>query len=132
MAAAPGVEVRAYSCDVRDPQQIADTWERVQADLGKVDILVNNAGTAKTGSFETLTDEEWQEDLDLKLFAAIRLARLALPGMRERRWGRVINVLNIGAKAPPSGRRTFGVDRHAGRLDASARGRRSSPGIEAA
>ena len=113
-AAAPEVEVRAYSCDVRDPRQINDTWERVQADLGKIDILVNNAGTSKTGRFEMLTDEEWQEDLDLKLFAALRFARLALPGMRERRWGRIINVLNSGAKAPRAGSAPTAVSRAAG------------------
>ena len=50
--------------------------------------------------FEQLTDEILQADLDQKLFAAIRLTRLVWPQMKERRWGRVINVLNIGAKAP--------------------------------
>ena len=68
--------------------------------FGQVDILVNNAGVSRSGAFETLTDERMQEDLDQKLFAAIRLTRLAWPQMKERRWGRVINVLNIGAKAP--------------------------------
>ena len=68
------------------------------ARLGRVDIVVNNAGTARTVSRRSPTP--WQEDLDLKLFAAIRLTRLAWPEMKERRWGRVINVLNIGAKAP--------------------------------
>jgi 3-oxoacyl-[acyl-carrier protein] reductase len=47
-----------------------------------------------------VTDEMWQADLDLKLFAQIRLARLVFPRMKQRRWGRIINVLNIGAKAP--------------------------------
>ena len=73
--------------------------------LGRVDILVNNAGTSQTGAFTTITDEVWQADLDLKLFAAIRLARLVWPQMAERRWGRIINVLNIGAKAPRGGQR---------------------------
>jgi 3-oxoacyl-[acyl-carrier protein] reductase len=70
------------------------------AELGKVDILVNNAGQSQAQAFETVTDEDWHNDLDLKLFAAIRLARLVMPQMRERKWGRIINVLNIGAKAP--------------------------------
>ena len=55
---------------------------------------------ADLSPFEEVSDEVWQADLDLKLFAAIRLARLALPGMKQRRWGRIINILNIGAKAP--------------------------------
>jgi len=64
--------------------------------------------------FEQITDAMWQEDLELKLFAAIRLARLALPGMKERRWGRIINVLNIGAKAPRAGGAPTAVSRAAG------------------
>ncbi len=113
-AAAPTVAVRAYPCDVRDAKQIRETWERVCADLGKIDILVNNAGTSKAGAFEALSDEDWQEDLELKLFAAIRFARLALPGMKERRWGRVINVLNTAAKAPRAGSAPTAVSRAAG------------------
>ena len=56
----------------------------------------------------------WQADLDLKLFAAIRLTRLAWPQMQERRWGRVINVLNIGAKAPRAASAPTSVSRAAG------------------
>ena len=65
------------------PQPIAATWKKVEADFGKVDILVNNAGISHAKPFDTVTDEDWQGDLDLKLFAAIRLCRLALPGMRS-------------------------------------------------
>src|ERR687888_171597 len=54
----------------------------------EVDILVNNAGISHAKPFETVTDEDWQGDLDLKLFAAIRTIRAVLPGMRERKWGR--------------------------------------------
>ncbi len=64
--------------------------------------------------FETVTDEIWQEDLELKLFAAIRLTRLTFPQMKERRWGRVINVLNIGAKAPRANGAPTAVSRAAG------------------
>jgi NAD(P)-dependent dehydrogenase (short-subunit alcohol dehydrogenase family) len=82
--------------------------------LGRVDILVNNAGGSKTGRFEDLTDEDWLGDLELKLFAAIRLCRLVLPGMKERRWGRIINVLNIGARAPSARGAPTHVSRAAG------------------
>ena len=106
--------VQAYSCDVSDAGQIGTMFEAVIADLGKVDILVNNAGSSVTGPFEEVSDEVWQADLDLKLFAAIRLARLALPGMKERRWGRIINILNIGAKAPRAAGAPTVVTRAAG------------------
>ena len=105
----------AYSCDVSKAQPIIDTIKKVQTDLGKVDILVNNAGISHAKPFDTVTDEDWQGDLDLKLFAAIRLTRAVLPGMRERKWGRIVNVLNIGAKAPGAD----STDRKSTRLNSS-------------
>lgn len=82
--------------------------------FGKIDIVVNNAGIAQTGPFASISDEIWQADFDLKLFAAIRLTRLVWPQLVERRWGRVINVLNIGAKAPKAASGPTSVSRAAG------------------
>ena len=104
----------AYSCDVSKAEPITDTFKKVVADFGKVDIVVNNAGISHAKPFDTVTDEDWQGDLDLKLFAAIRLCRAALPGMRERKWGRIVNVLNIGAKAPNANSTPTSVSRAAG------------------
>ena len=59
-------------------------------------------------------DDDWQHDFDLKLFAAIRLSRLALPGMKQRCFGRIINTLNTGAKAPAAGTAPTAVTRAAG------------------
>ena len=64
--------------------------------------------------FEKLTDDIMQKDLEHKLFAAIRLIRLVSPQMKERRWGRIINVLNIGAKAPRANSMPTSVSRAAG------------------
>jgi NAD(P)-dependent dehydrogenase (short-subunit alcohol dehydrogenase family) len=82
--------------------------------FGKIDIIVNNAGTSRTAAFEKVTDEMWREDFDQKLFSAIRLTQLAWPQMKERRWGRVINTLNIGAKAPRAASAPTSVTRAAG------------------
>lgn len=75
---------------------------------------MNNAGTSQTDTFTEISDETWQADIDLKLMAAVRLCRLAMPGMQERRWGRIINVLNVGAKAPWGGSAPTAVTRAAG------------------
>ncbi|KAF0104112.1 MAG: short-chain dehydrogenase/reductase SDR [Rhodospirillaceae bacterium] len=107
-------KIEAYSCDVAKAAPIADTFKKIEAEFGKVDIVVNNAGISHAKSFETVTDEDWQGDLDLKLFAAIRLSRAAIPGMRERKWGRIVNVLNIGAKAPTANSTPTSVSRAAG------------------
>src|SRR5712671_3288221 len=98
----------------RSPDTLAEAKQRIQAGAkGKIDILVNNAGQATRGPSVELTDEMWQSDLDLKLFAQIRLARLVFPQMKDRRWGRIINVLNIGAKAPSADSAPTSVSRAA-------------------
>jgi 3-oxoacyl-[acyl-carrier protein] reductase len=109
-----GLNVRDYVCDVSTASDIAKAHDRITADLGGIDILVNNAGTARTVAFENITDEAWQEDLDLKLFAAIRFSRLVWPGMKARKWGRIINVLNTFAKAPAASSAPTSVSRAAG------------------
>jgi len=113
-ATAQGATAVPIPCDVSKATEVAAGFAAAEAALGGIDIVVNNAGTSVRGRFETVTDEIWQADLDLKLFAAIRFCRLAFPGMRARRWGRVINVLNTGAKAPPAEGSPTAVSRAAG------------------
>lgn len=107
-------KVMGLACDVSKAEDITRAFAGVIADLGKVDILVNNAGQSQASAFTEITDAVWQADLDLKLFASIRLCRLAMPAMMERRWGRIINVLNLGAKAPRAGGAPTAVSRAAG------------------
>ena len=92
--------VAAIQADVAVAADLRRAYDEAMTQFGKIDIVVNNAGTSRTGAFEEITDEVWREDFDQKLFAAIRLTRLVWPQMKERRWGRVVNTLNIGAKAP--------------------------------
>jgi NAD(P)-dependent dehydrogenase (short-subunit alcohol dehydrogenase family) len=106
--------ITAIPCDVAKPDQCQHAYDAAKQAFGKIDILVNNAGVSRAMPFEQITDEIWQEDFELKLFAAIRLARLVFPQMKERRWGRIINVLNIGAKAPRAGGAPTVVSRAAG------------------
>jgi NAD(P)-dependent dehydrogenase (short-subunit alcohol dehydrogenase family) len=109
-----GAAVASYVCDVSDPDQILETHAKLEADLGPVDILVNNAGQSAAMPFANITDAAWQNDLDLKLFAAIRFTRLVWPHMQGARWGRIINVLNTAAKAPPPHSAPTSVTRAAG------------------
>jgi 3-oxoacyl-[acyl-carrier protein] reductase len=107
-------KVETFSCDVAKADAIQKTFDAVIQTFGKADILINNAGQSRAMPSDQITDEIWQEDLDLKLFAAIRLARLVWPGMKERKWGRIINVLNTGAKAPRANGAPTSVSRAAG------------------
>ena len=106
--------VAVFPCDVSKAAVVARAHEGAVETFGNIDILVNNAGESKAMPFANITDEVWQADLDLKLFAAIRTCRLVLDGMKARKWGRIINVLNIGAKAPRAGGAPTAVSRAAG------------------
>jgi NAD(P)-dependent dehydrogenase (short-subunit alcohol dehydrogenase family) len=68
--------------------------------LGGVDILVNNAGRAHPGTFETLTDDDWKSDLDVKLFSMIRCSREVLPHLRARGGGRIVNIGAVYGRYP--------------------------------
>ena len=111
---AKGGRVATFVCDVSKADDIQKTFDGVVKTFGKVDILINNAGQSRAMPSEQITDEIWHEDLELKLFAAIRFSRLVWAGMKQRHWGRIINVLNLGAKAPRAGGAPTAVSRAAG------------------
>ena len=97
---ATGGEIKAVTADVSVPEQIESLFQTLIDAYGRLDILVNNAGTSAAGHFGDVTDEAWQTDLDLKLYGAIRCSRLAIPHMRAQGGGRIINITNLGGKAP--------------------------------
>ena len=113
-AGAPKARIVAIPADIGTAEGCEAAFAAAEKALGQIDILVNNAGTSQRGPFLEVSDALWQNDLDLKLFATIRLARLAWPGMQARKWGRIINVLNVGAKAPPAEGAPTAVTRAAG------------------
>ena len=106
--------VIGVQADVGVAVDIQRGYDEVMKAFGKVDIIVNNAGTSRAMPFEKVTDEILHGDIEQKLFAAVRLIRLVSPQMKERRWGRIINVLNIGAKAPRPNSMPTSVSRAAG------------------
>ncbi|MBP1883769.1 SDR family oxidoreductase [Sinorhizobium mexicanum] len=106
--------IEGFVCDVARPQDTTDAYERLMTAFGKIDILVNNAGQSRLSTFENITDEMWQEDIEQKLMGAIRMTRHVWPQMKERRWGRVINVLSINAKQQRAGGAPTTVTRAAG------------------
>lgn len=112
--AAPTSTVVGLTCDVRDADALRTAHAAAVETIGPIDILVNNAGTSAAKPFLDVSDDDWQNDLDLKLLAAARLARLCIPSMQDRKWGRIINVLNTAAKAPPARSAPTSVSRAAG------------------
>lgn len=124
---AAGGQVHAVSADVSQPQDCERLIAEAVRVFGGVDILINNAGTSATGEFESVTDEKWQSDFDLKLFGAIRLTRLVLPIMKSRGGGRIVNVTNIGAKAPGARSMPTTVTRAAGQAMSKALSKEYAP-----
>jgi 3-oxoacyl-[acyl-carrier protein] reductase len=112
--AGTNTRVIGVQADVGTAGGVQRAYDEAMAAFGKVDIMINNAGTSRAGPFEAMSDDVLQTDLELKLFAAVRFCRLVLPQMKERRWGRIINVLNIGAKAPRAASAPTSVTRAAG------------------
>jgi NAD(P)-dependent dehydrogenase (short-subunit alcohol dehydrogenase family) len=81
--------------------------------FGRVDCLVNNLGFAEIRRFDELTDADWQRSWDLNVMSAVRAIRAALPGMRERGAGAIVNVSSTAAKRPSSGMPDYSVTKAA-------------------
>jgi 3-oxoacyl-[acyl-carrier protein] reductase len=122
-----GATVHTVRADISSAQDCDLVISEAVRVFGGVDILVNNAGTSATNEFESVTDEHWQADFDLKLFGAIRLIRLALPSMKARGGGRIINVTNIGAKQPAARTMPTTVTRAAGQAMSKALSKEYAP-----
>lgn len=96
----PDAEVVDLVADVTDAGQVETLVSDSAQRLGGLDILVNNAGGAHPGNFETLTDNDWRADLDVKLFSQIRCFRAALPYLRQSLAPRVVNINAVYGKQP--------------------------------
>ena len=96
---ADGGDATGFVADVSDPQGINALFEEVEK-VALPDILVVNAGGPPAGLPSTLSQEAWSKGYDLTLMSAVRLAYGALPAMRERGWGRIINVTSLSVKEP--------------------------------
>ena len=109
-----GNDVLAISADVTKPETLENFIKGTVEHFERIDILVNNAGRSAGGDFESVTDEDWYADLDLKLMGAVRCARLVIPHMKAAGGGRIINVTHPGGKQPDAGSCPTSVSRAAG------------------
>ena len=96
----PGGVAAGWVADVTDPAAVNAFIEGSADRLGGIDILVNNAGAARPGNFESLDDDDWRADLDVKLFSQIRCTRAALPHLRSSSSPRIVNVNAVYARYP--------------------------------
>ena len=95
-----GANVLAVSTDLTDLNRVKNLVESGLRKFGHIDILVTNSGGPPAGRFDQLTLEQWEEAVRLTLFSTTELVREVLPAMRERRWGRILNITSIAVKQP--------------------------------
>lgn len=90
--------IKCYKFDVADYDAVTEGLSAIEADLGPVDVLVNNAGVTRDAPFHKMTREQWQQVIDIDLTSAFNVTRQVWEGMRDRGFGRVINISSINGQ----------------------------------
>lgn len=99
--------IPVYQWDVSDFNACQQGIARVEADLGPVDILVNNAGITRDGMFHKMTFEQWQAVINTNLSSLFNMCRPVIEGMREREFGRIINISSINGQKGQAGQTNY-------------------------
>ncbi len=95
-----GGSVLAVPADISAPVDVARVVQAGLEQFGQIDILITNTGGPPAGKFESLDQQQWETATRLTLYSALELTRLVLPGMKQRRWGRILNITSIAVKQP--------------------------------
>ena len=91
--------IKTYKWDVSDHDACIEGCARVEADVGPVDILVNNAGITRDGVMMKMSYDDWKAVMDTNLGGCFNMAKAVFPGMRERKFGRIVNIGSINGQA---------------------------------
>lgn len=91
--------IATYKWDVGDHEAVLAGVKQVEADLGPVDVVVNNAGITRDGTLHKMTFDDWNEVMRINLGGCFNMAKATFPGMRERGWGRIVNIGSINGQA---------------------------------
>jgi len=95
-----GVDVVAVQANLTEPSGVKEVVAAAHEAFGRVDVLVTNTGGPPAGPFEAHSPEVWEMAVRQNLFSVLNLVREVLSGMRERKWGRIINITSIAVKQP--------------------------------
>lgn len=99
--------IPVYKWSVADYDACAEGIAKVEADLGPVEVLVNNAGITRDGMFHKMTPQQWKEVIDTNLTGIFNMTHPIWPGMRERAFGRVINISSINGQKGQMGQANY-------------------------
>ncbi|MFZ4082067.1 MAG: 3-hydroxybutyrate dehydrogenase [Pirellula sp.] len=107
-----GTEVDYHPADMSRPSEIQDMMEACQSRFGRVDILVNNAGIQHVAAVEEFPTERWDAIIAINLTAAFHTTKLALPGMKQRNWGRIINIASVHGLVASANKSAYVAAKH--------------------
>ncbi len=93
------IGVKCYKWDVGDHQAAIDGCAQVESEIGPIDVVVNNAGITRDGTLHRMSFEDWNEVMRINLGGCFNMAKACFPGMRERKWGRIVNIGSINGQA---------------------------------
>jgi 3-oxoacyl-[acyl-carrier protein] reductase len=94
-----GASARGFGFDISDPAAAETAFHKIESELGPVDVLINNAGILSNNKVAETTPDEWRRVLAVNLDGAFYLSRLAVPGMKSRRRGRIVNTCSLAMKS---------------------------------
>jgi 3-hydroxybutyrate dehydrogenase len=107
-----GGKVGHHPADVSDPTQIAEMIAYAEREFGGVDILVNNAGIQYVAPVEAFPVERWDSIIAINLSSVFHSTRLCLPGMRAKRWGRIVNIASVHGLVGSTGKAAYVAAKH--------------------
>jgi 3-oxoacyl-[acyl-carrier protein] reductase len=110
LKATAGARVIGVPTDLNDDAAVAALFQATVTAFGRLDILVNNATAISQGSFFAMTEDNWDHAFEHKLRGTVRCIRHAVPLMRERKWGRIVNISGGAAWTPQLGAITTGIN----------------------
>jgi len=102
-----GYDITAVKGDVASPEEAEALVREVESKLGPVDILVNNAGITRDTTFHRMTSQHWNEVINTNLNSVFNMTRPVIEGMRERKWGRVIQISSINGQKGQYGQANY-------------------------
>ncbi|XQY93227.1 SDR family oxidoreductase [Metabacillus sp. HB246100] len=103
LEALTAAKVKYQVCDLKKKHEIEELVRNTIEELGSIELLVNNAGGPPAGTFEDMTDEDWQHAFELNLLSYIRVIREVLPKMKENGGGKIVNIASSSVKEPIPG-----------------------------
>jgi 3-hydroxybutyrate dehydrogenase len=106
------IQIAYHPADMSKPEQIADMVAHAERTMGRIDILVNNAGIQHVANVEDFPIEKWDAIIAINLTSAFHTTRLALPGMKARNWGRILNIASVHGLVASAAKSAYVAAKH--------------------